>query len=286
MAKDRYGCAGHRNKGTCANDRTISRFDVERRVLTGLKERLLAPDLIQEFVDSFRAGGAAATADRAANRRTRERELAAVERKITGVLKAIEDRLYHESMKGRLTGLEADKARLLAEAEETDADLPAVLLHPQLLDLYRRKVEALEAALAEGEDSAEAMEMVRVMIDRIVLTPSLAGAGLDADLHGELAGILVVCEGAAQMRKTQTHERPGSFEPGRQVSVVVGRATAFACCSDRCACLWSVLNAAMLWLNRRATFECSGAVLPLPPADRSAPARSPAARRPACRSAL
>ena len=93
---------------------------------------------------------------------------------------------------------------------------------PQLSDLYRRKVEALEAALAGSEDSAEAMELVRIMIDRVVLTPSSAGAGLDADLHGELAGVLAVCEGAAQMRKAQTHERPGSFEPGRQVLVVAG----------------------------------------------------------------
>ncbi|WP_211110591.1 recombinase family protein [Azospirillum ramasamyi] len=134
MGKELYGCSGRRRKGNCANDRTISRFDIERRVLTGLKERLLAPELVREFVDSFRAGVEAATADREANRRTRERELAAVERKIAGILKAIEDGLYHESMKERLTILEADKARLLAEAEESDADLPSVLLHPQLSD--------------------------------------------------------------------------------------------------------------------------------------------------------
>ena len=45
---------------------------------------------------------------------------------------------------------------------------------------------------------------------------------LDADLHGKLAGVLAVCEGAAQMGKVQTHERPGSFEPGRLVSLVAG----------------------------------------------------------------
>ena len=36
-ASDRYGCAGHRNKGTCANDRTISRPEIEGRVLDGLR---------------------------------------------------------------------------------------------------------------------------------------------------------------------------------------------------------------------------------------------------------
>jgi len=40
MGKDRYGCAGHRNSGTCPNDRTISRQTIENRVLAGLKERL------------------------------------------------------------------------------------------------------------------------------------------------------------------------------------------------------------------------------------------------------
>ena len=51
-----------------------------------------------------------------------------------------------------------------------------------------------------------------------------AGTRLDADLHGELAGVLAGCEGAAQMGKAQMHERPGSFEPGRLVSLVAGRA--------------------------------------------------------------
>ena len=52
-------------------------------------------------------------------------------------------------------------------------------------------------------------------IDRVVLTPSPARAGLGAGLHGELAGVQAVCKGAARMSKAQTHERPGSFEPGR-----------------------------------------------------------------------
>ena len=37
-----------------------------------------------------------------------------------------------------------------------------------------------------------------------------------------MAGVLAVCEGAAQMGKAQMHERPGSFEPGRLMSLVAG----------------------------------------------------------------
>jgi site-specific DNA recombinase len=44
MAKDRYGCAGRRSKGTCANVRTISRHEIEARILKALKQNLLTPD--------------------------------------------------------------------------------------------------------------------------------------------------------------------------------------------------------------------------------------------------
>lgn len=39
MAKDRYGCAGHRSTGAGANDRTVTRPEIEARVLDGLKTR-------------------------------------------------------------------------------------------------------------------------------------------------------------------------------------------------------------------------------------------------------
>ena len=35
MGKDRYGCAAHRSKGNCGNDRTIGRQAIESRVLEG-----------------------------------------------------------------------------------------------------------------------------------------------------------------------------------------------------------------------------------------------------------
>ena len=50
IGKDRYGCATRRQKGTCDNARTITRQEIEARVLVGLKERLLAPDLVAEFI--------------------------------------------------------------------------------------------------------------------------------------------------------------------------------------------------------------------------------------------
>ena len=55
MAKDRYGCAAHRQKGTCANAVTIARHRIETRILGGLKERMLTPELVAEFVRALAA---------------------------------------------------------------------------------------------------------------------------------------------------------------------------------------------------------------------------------------
>jgi hypothetical protein len=48
ISDSRYGCAAARNSGTCANRKTIKRSDVEARVLSGLKHKLMHPDLIAE----------------------------------------------------------------------------------------------------------------------------------------------------------------------------------------------------------------------------------------------
>ena len=45
--------ASHRNKGTCANGATIRRQEIEARVLAGLKDRLMAPELVREFIRVF-----------------------------------------------------------------------------------------------------------------------------------------------------------------------------------------------------------------------------------------
>ena len=55
IGRDRYGCATRRGRGTCGNGTTITRQAVERRVIDGLRERMLTPALAAEFVRAYRA---------------------------------------------------------------------------------------------------------------------------------------------------------------------------------------------------------------------------------------
>jgi site-specific DNA recombinase len=210
-----YGCATHRAKGTCDNHGRIRRDELERRVLDGLKHRLLAPELVEEFARTFHEEVNRLAAEQAQGRAEDQGRLEAVRRKIASMIRAIEDGLYQPSMKTRMAELEAEKAAL-EERLATAPELPKVRLHPNLAGMYRQKVAALEQALADPEIKAEAMEIVRSQIERITLTPCQDG-GLAVVLQGDLARILQLCESGSR-----TSERPGTAVPGRGLSVVAG----------------------------------------------------------------
>jgi hypothetical protein len=57
------------------------------------------------------------------------------------------------------------------EREIARAPEPQPLMHPNLAELYRPKVAQLEETLADPEGGAQAMEMIRSLIDALVLTP-------------------------------------------------------------------------------------------------------------------
>jgi hypothetical protein len=49
----RFACSNHCSKGTCGNSRTIPRDDLERRVLTGLQYRMMAPEIAAEAMRAY-----------------------------------------------------------------------------------------------------------------------------------------------------------------------------------------------------------------------------------------
>ncbi len=170
MAKDRYGCAGGRSKGMCANDRTISRQEIEGRSLRTLKQNLLTPELVAEFTRAYQKEVNRLTKEAGSLTAEIEAKLVAVQRKIDGIMRAIEDGLYQPSMKTRLAELEAEKASLVARQARSEV-VPNIAVHPNLAAVYRRKVEDLESLLEDTEHRDEAMELIRSLIDKIELTP-------------------------------------------------------------------------------------------------------------------
>src|SRR3977135_2131210 len=51
--QDRYACSARVTNGSCANTRTIPRGDLEQRVLAGLKDRMMAPEMAAEAMRAY-----------------------------------------------------------------------------------------------------------------------------------------------------------------------------------------------------------------------------------------
>ena len=215
IGKDRYGCATRRQKGTCENSRTITRQEIEGRVLLGLKERLLAPDLVAAFMAAAQEELTSIRRARQAELAQRNRKLLDAERKIAGIMRAIEDGLYEPSMKERLEILKTERDALQENPDQAAEKDLVILSHPNLPALYRKKVEQLEQVL-DGPDRTEAMELIRSMIERVELMPRDTRTGLDAILYGDLATILAACAEA------QKANAPGQKASECQLSVVAG----------------------------------------------------------------
>ena len=197
-----------RNRGTCDNRLTIRRDILEETVLSGLRDNLLHPDLVREFVaeyqrefNRFRQGEEAAHA-------AMQRELGKVESEIANIIAAVKAGLFAPSMKEELTALEARKATLVAETAEAKEEMPR--LHPGLAEVYRKKVADLTQALNDDALRTEATEVLRSLISEIRLIPQ--DGALMIELVGALAGILALGK----------KERPRPFGSGAQITLVAG----------------------------------------------------------------
>jgi site-specific DNA recombinase len=186
---DRVGCSAHQNKGTCDNRRSTRLAEVEARVVAALKSYLLAPDLVAEAVEAYRIERSRLAKERAKQRRNAERDLAAIDRKIAGVITMGEKGGDPRALALRLNELEAERRALLAQMPGREND--AIALHPNAAERYRQKVADVHAALTKGDGaSREAITLVRELIERITVEPTPPDQPPKLELLGNLAALM------------------------------------------------------------------------------------------------
>jgi site-specific DNA recombinase len=220
--QDRFVCSAHVTNRSCSNSRTIARSDLEARALAGLKDRLMAPQAAAEAMRAYAQETNRLNHERRAAGEGYRAELAKIARTLKQMLKVIEDGGYTRGMTDRMRELEAREDELKAPLAQAPVDIPDV--HPNVSELYRRKVERLAEALNAPEDRAEASAAIRALIEKIVLTPGPGRGEVDATLHGELGAILDWIQ-ARRVRKSGKEGIPETFVSG--MSAAVGAGTGF-----------------------------------------------------------
>ena len=205
-----YGCSTARNKGTCDNRSAIKRDELEDRVLRAMREHLMEPALFEEFCEAYtRAVNELRIAQRA-DLAGKEAELRKIERELEKLVRAIMDGVAALSIKDKILDFEERKVQLEKELE--NADEPPSLLHPNMAKVYSRKINALYEALQSDEGRPTAADLLRTLIDRIVLEPNDGKLGIL--IKGDIAGILSFASAEKEL--------PATAVRGGQVPVVAG----------------------------------------------------------------
>ena len=212
--QDRYGCSNHVMNGSCSNGRGIRRAILEERVLAGLKDRLMAPELAAEAVRAWVEETNRLNRARCASADAERKELSGIERKMTAMISVIEDDGYVKGMVDRLRELEARQDELKKHLAAAPPEIPEI--HPNVAGIYSRKVARLAQALHKPEERDAAASAIRGLIDGIVLTPGEKRGDLQITLRGDLGKILEWTGNSPDNEKTDI---PTS---GMSVSVVAG----------------------------------------------------------------
>ena len=194
IGRDYLACSAARGRGTCSNTGSIRRRELEELILEALRQRLMAPELVEEFISAFHEEVNRQRRDAGAGRAGKERELAEVTRKLKGLVDALAEGYRVPGLQQRLDELEARQSAL---EQELAAPAPSpVRLHPNLAQVYRRKVERLHEALADPALRDEALGLLRGLIERVVLHP--AGEGQEVEIVGEIVRMVELGRDAKQ----------------------------------------------------------------------------------------
>ncbi len=186
VGRDYLACLNARKRGTCDNRKGIRRARLEELVLSALKHRLMRPDLVKEFVAAFQEEVNRDRRNQESALGVSRRELTGVTSKLEGLVNAIADGLRTPGLLRTLEALETRKAALEREIEA--APPPAPRIHPNVAELYRRKVESLHEALNAKDTKTEAAEILRGLIEAINIRPT--NYGLEVELVGNIVNIL------------------------------------------------------------------------------------------------
>ena len=219
----RFACSTHMDTRACSNGHTITRVALEERVLSGLRDRLMAPELVAEAVR------ACVEETNRLNRLRRDvwsdasAELLTIAKGKKDIVAAIEAGRYSETLMDRLLELEAREKALKAAMAEGPAQVPDV--HPNIAELYARKVERLAEALNRPEDRDEAADAIRSLIERVTLTPGAKRGEVHATLHGEFGAILEWV--GARKTEARNDDSPAAGAAGPGVSSVLVAGTGF-----------------------------------------------------------
>lgn len=171
--RNQFGCSSAKNKGTCQNRTRISRFELEARIMAALRDQLMQPELFETFCEEYTREINRLRMEASADITAKKAELEKIDRQIDKIIDAIKEGYRTPKMKNELFDREHRNEQLTFELES--AKEPPALLHPNMAQEYRKRIDGLFEALEDEQTRLEASDDIRALIGQIVVSPGAAG---------------------------------------------------------------------------------------------------------------
>lgn len=206
-----YGCSNSRNKGdtVCTNKTNIRGDKLEKMVMQALEHHLMRDELVQVFCDEYAKHLNDLRSAQNATLKKHKIEAVRLEKERENIIQAIKDGVPADMIKDDLIRI-SEQQENLKKLMDSHCDEPQPLVHPTMSRRYREEVKALHKSMSE-QKNAQAKELIRSLIEKIVLTPKKGQADLSINLHGDLAGILTIATKDKSLKRGAVKkERPES----------------------------------------------------------------------------
>ena len=212
--RNRYYCSAKRERGTCDSTVGITAEALEDRILTGLKNILIGNEqLLKTFAQAFKAEVTRLRKERGSRVRQVQQELNKVDLSIRRCLTFITEGDGDPGIvRDELRTLEARKRDLQRSLQVSFED-SSVEVHPNIGELYAKKVGELRVLLTDDATRPQAMDIIRSMIERVEVSEGVERSKPNVVLVGDLAAILAY---------TQNNTAASIGDDGR-VLMVAGR---------------------------------------------------------------
>jgi site-specific DNA recombinase len=187
-------CTRSREGGLCANRRHFYLDEIERRVSSGLRQRLGTRAAMDRFVRVYTDERRRLAGDRVGLLEKLDRRLAVIDADLSRATDLLIRGILDED-KGALQirELKSEQAALTAEREATVAAVPDLAVHPVIADNYLASLGRLEDALRgpEGPMETDEFSAVRDLVEAITVTPDANSSTPKIEVTGDLARFVV-----------------------------------------------------------------------------------------------
>ena len=230
-SKDQLACSTYRESGpsVCSNNRTIRLPDLQERVLDGIRTQLLSPKLLALYVKTYGEERRRLRSEASAKREDVAARVAKLGRQIDNIVDAIAEGTAGPALRGKLMDLERQKADAdteLAAIMEAESD-SVVELHPQAAERYRDQLDALDKALAGGDEARQnAANTLRALLARIEVHPGERRGETHLMAHGRIEELLSLTrpkpgEGINTVARTALMVAAGRYRRGSKGRVTI-----------------------------------------------------------------